>query len=91
MEEKKQTCRERLLNVIYGTEMKDVRLGMEISTLKDSYYYSDVIAFLKGTATGNEDMYFGKLKPLYDEYGYEKVNRILLDLDALEQGGKENE
>lgn len=91
MEENKKTWSEQIKEALAEAEMTNVRLGIAIGELRGGYYYADLIAFLKGTATGNEDMYFGKMKPIYDEYGYEKVNRILLALDEQEQGGKENE
>lgn len=91
MEEKKQNWVEQVNDAVYEMEMRAVQLGIEIGALKNAYYYPDIIAVLKGTAQKSEDMYFGKLKPLYDKYGYEKVNRILLALETTEQGGKENE
>ena len=91
MEEKKQSFVEELKTIVLEAEMQNVQLGIEIGALKNTYYYPDIIALLKGTTQGAEDMYFGKLKPLYDKYGYEKVNRILLALEETEQGDKENE
>lgn len=89
--EKKKSWVEELKGVVYEAEMQNVQLGIEIEKLKNTYYYSDIIAFLKGTATGAEDMYFGRMKSLYDKFGYEKVNRILLELEKDEKGGEANE
>jgi hypothetical protein len=91
MEEKKKSWAEQVKDTVYEMEMQAVQLGIEIGALKNTYYYHDIIAVLKGTAQKSEDMYFGKLKPLYDKYGYEKVNRILLALEETEQGGEANE
>lgn len=90
MEEKKTNWAEALAKAVGTEEMKNVHLGIEIVELQNAYYYEDLIAFLKGDTEGAKDIYFGKLKPLYDKYGYEKVNRILLALED-EKGGKADE
>lgn len=91
MEEKKQNWAIAIAKVLSKAEMDNVKLGIEIGKLKQSYYYADIIALLKGTSKVGEDIYFGRMKPLYDKYGYEKVNRILLAIDEQEQGGKKDE
>ena len=62
-------------------ERKNIRLGMAIAAVINSYYAKDLIAYLKGDDEHNGSMYFCNLKPLYDEYGYEKVNKALLEID----------
>ena len=77
-----------------NTEQTNIELGIAIGELKKEYYYNDLIEFLKGNDEAKGHIYFDKLKPLYDKYGYEKVNRILLSLEepkAEEKGGSENE
>ena len=91
MEEKKKSWFEDIKTALQDAEMENIRLGIEIGKLKDSYYYTDIIKFLNGTASKGEDIYFSRLKPIYDEFGYEKVNRILLELHKVENGGGDNE
>jgi hypothetical protein len=90
--ENKKNWAEQLAEILTKTETENICLGMEIAELKKSYYYDELIKFLKG-GTGNGNLYFEKLKPLYDKYGYEKVNRILLSLEEekAEEKGAENE
>ena len=91
MEEKKEkTWAEAIGELLSKTETENINLGMEIEKIRNSFFYKKVIKFLKGDDSDNGSMYFCELKPIYDKYGYEKVNRILLALEA-EQGGKENE
>lgn len=99
MENKKTTWAEILdackKTIEQNTEQANIELGIEIGELKRSYFYDGLIKFLKGEDDGAfSGMDFYKLKPLYDKYGYEKVNRILLSLEeakAEEKGGSENE
>jgi len=88
MENKKNWATE-LAEVLRKQETENIKLGMEIAELKNQYYYDGLIEFLKGNITASNGMYFEKLKPLYDKYGYEKVNRVLLETE--EKAGKENE
>lgn len=57
---------------------KDVKLGLKIAKLQDSYKYEDIMNFIKGEK--KDCMYFDTLKPLYDEFGYTEVNEILLEI-----------
>lgn len=80
-----------------GTEQTNIELGIAIGELKREYFYNKLISFLKGDDKDNGSMYFERLKPLYDKYGYEKVNRVLLSLEEpkaeekAEDKGAENE
>lgn len=91
MEEKKESWLGAIAKVLSETEAMNIRLGMRIEKLVNSYYCAKIIKFLKGDDSDNGSMYFHELKPLYDEFGYEKVNRILLALDETEQGDKKYE
>jgi hypothetical protein len=71
-------------------EQENISLGMEIEKLRNGYFYGKIIKFLKGDDSENGSMYFHELKPLYDKYGYEKVNRVLLAFED-EKGGKKDE
>lgn len=57
---------------------KDVKLGLNIAKLQDSYKYEDIMKFIKGEK--KDCMYFDTLKPLYDEFGYAEVNEVLLEI-----------
>lgn len=76
-------------------EHQNIKLGIAIGELKNKYFYKAIILFLKGDNSENGNIYFEKLKPLYDKFGYEKVNRILLALEekeeVKEEKGDENE
>ena len=74
-----------VIEAIANAETQNIKLGMEIGELKSKYFYEDLILFLKGDNSKNGNLYFEKLKPLYDKYGYEKVNRILLTLEEKEE------
>lgn len=89
MEENK-TFKDALQEVFEKVEAENIRLGMEIGRLQNEYYYNDLVAFLQGNSESKGGMYFEKIKPLYDRYGYEKVNRIILTLEKAKDG-KENE
>ena len=100
MEEKKQTWGEAMREIGEAlgkctvhtekvNEAKNIRLGMSIERLKMSYTYGKLIKYLKGDDSENGSMYFYELKPLYDEFGYEKVNRVLLALE--EENAQESE
>lgn len=85
MEEKKEKSIVEVIKETWESEhIKHIRLGMAIAKLRDAYYYKDLIAFLKGNDETHGSMYFYLLKPLYDEYGYKKVNDILIELDSEE-------
>jgi hypothetical protein len=72
-------------NAVSEAEKDNIRLGMDIAKVKSSYYYEDLMTFLKGDDEHNGSMYFVNLKPLFDKYGYEKVLRYLLELDKEEK------
>ena len=59
---------------------ENVRLGVRLAGVMNAYYGAELIAYLKGEG-GNGGMYMCELKPLYDEFGYKKVNNALLKLD----------
>ena len=68
-------------------QMKYIQLGMEIAKIKQEYWFSDLMKFLKGNDEEHHgSMYFCNLKPFYDKYGYEDVNKILMSME-----GKSNE
>lgn len=55
---------------------EDVRFGLKLADLQRTYYFKDIIAFLKGEK--NSCYNFDTLYPLFDEFGYKKtVNAIL--------------
>lgn len=57
---------------------QDIKLGFELCEVLNSYYIEDLIEFLKGKTASC--LYFDKLKPLYDKYGYKTVNNCLMVL-----------
>ena len=59
----------------------DILLGMELNKLSQGYQFKDVVKFLKGDA--ESCLSFDCLKPLYDRYGYDKVNSCILELERL--------
>ena len=68
----------------------DVKLGLAIGKLKEeNYYYREIVKFIKGEDTSPYS-YFGKLKPLFDKFGYEKTMSVLLAVIA-EDGQKEQD
>lgn len=77
----KQQFTQSVKEVISTFEKENIKLGIDIGDLKKQYYYDDLMKFLKGDNACNGSLYFDKLKPLYDRYGYERVNRILLELE----------
>ena len=83
MEEKKTSWAETLSKVLSEAEKENIALGMDIQKLKQNYYYKEIIAFLKGEKVNCFD--FCAVKPLYDKYGYEKVNKHLLSTYEAEQ------
>ena len=61
-------------------ERKLINLGMELAKIKQEFWYSEVVKFLKGQDEEHHgEMYFSNLKPLYDKYGYELINTILMN------------
>lgn len=91
MEEKKETWAGAIAKVLSEAEVTNVRLGMAIERLTNSYFYGKLLKFLKGDDSENGSMYFAELKTLYDEFGYEKVNRTLFTIDEMKQGDKVDE
>ena len=80
---------DEMKDVLKEAETKYVQMGIDIAEFRNSLFYKYIIGFLKGEDADEVGrMHFYELKPLYDKYGYEKVNRILL---ATEKGGSENE
>ena len=81
----KKNWKEELANQMANFEAKCIRLGMTLEALKREYYYKSLVEFIAGK---NKDggMYLEHLKPLYDEFGYEKVNRILTAIYNAEKG-----
>lgn len=95
--EKKQFS-QSVAKVISDLEKENIKLGIDIGDLKRQYFYKDLMQFLKGDKMCNGSLYFDKLKPLYDKYGYEKVNRVLFELEeesaketTEEEKGEDNE
>lgn len=80
---------ESLFASISNAEKKSVCLGIEIEKLRQEFFYKYLIRFLQGKDTPDGAIYFEKLKPLYDRFGYEKINRILLELEKDEKGNGE--
>ncbi len=54
----------------------NVRLGLKIGQLKNTYGFEDIYNFITGKK--NDCFYFVDLKPLYDEFGYSTVNDVIL-------------
>ena len=74
-------------------ERKSVKLGMELQKLKSDYYFKRIAKCVIGDLTDTYGV-FEKLKPLYDEFGYAKVNRFIIEIAdekdlAEEQEAKE--
>ena len=80
---------EAVVEAVADAETQNVKLGIGIGELKTKYFYKDLILFLKGDNSKNGNIYFDRLKPLYDKFGYEKVNRILLALEEKEEEKEE--
>lgn len=57
---------------------KDIKLGIEIQKLKESYSFKELVKFLKGEETNCYN--FDRLKPLYDVFGYAEVNTTILEV-----------
>ena len=81
MDNVEQSISSAMREMAQETERKNIRLGMALAVVINSYYWGDLLAYLKGDDEHNGSMYFCNLKPLYDEYGYEKVNKALLEID----------
>lgn len=62
---------------------KDIKLGMELSKLQHDYRYDQIVEFLNGES--NSCMYYDRLKPLYDEFGYEIVNQTIKELSSSQK------
>lgn len=54
----------------------DLRLGLKIGQLKNNYSFKDIYNFIAEKT--KECLYFSDIKPLYDEFGYSKVNDVIL-------------
>lgn len=64
-------------------QMKFFKLGMDIAKIKQEFWFSDLMKFLKGDDEEHHgNMYFCNLKPLYDEYGYNIVNKTLMSMEG---------
>ena len=69
----------------------DIKLGRKIENLKGSWRFDKMVKFLKGENDINDTYndYFTKLKPLYDEFGYDKVNNLIFEIaDELKEEEK---
>lgn len=58
----------------------DIKLGMDLQKLKEKWAYKEILSFIKGET--DSCLSFYELKPLYDEYGYYKVNQAIIELEA---------
>lgn len=67
----------------------EVRLGIEIGQLKDTYKFKEIYKFI--TDQSKDCFYFVELKPLYDEFGYEAVNNVIMTVGKKMYEVKENE
>lgn len=61
------------------TEERYARFGMAIAEITKEYWFSKVVRFIAGEDTQG-GMYLEHLKPLYDKYGYTKVNNFLIKI-----------
>lgn len=86
MKTTERTWQEELKESLKDIVMDNIHLGIEIQKLKGEYFYDKLIAYLRGDNSGTGSMYLYNLKPLYDKYGYEKVNSVLLKLEDEETG-----
>lgn len=59
-----------------NTLNEQVRLGLEVGHLKDTYKFKDIYNFIAGKT--KDCFYFVDIKPLYDEFGYQAVNDVIL-------------
>lgn len=78
-----------LKELLEKEQRKNIRLGMEIQKLKDSYSWKELVKFLKGKSKNDYHNLFGKLKPLYDEFGYITVNKLIIEIADEEEKVKE--
>lgn len=66
---------------------KDIELGMEFAKLKDRYNYKKIVDCVKGDLSDTYGV-FEILKPLYDKYGYGKINKLILEFEK-EKGAED--
>lgn len=59
-----------------NTLNEQVRLGLKVGQLKNTYQFKSIYEFILGKE--KECYYFVELKPLYDEFGYQAVNDVIL-------------
>lgn len=60
-------------------DLDSVKLGMKLVELKDHYGYKELVEYLKGTI--DQTYYLFILKPLWDKYGYNEINKLILKLE----------
>lgn len=74
-------------------QRKNIKLGMKLGKIKNSYSFDKLVSFLKGETTDTYNDYFSTLKPLYDEFGYTLVNKLIIEIgdEETKKEVKENE
>lgn len=75
----------RTANGLNSSAMCYLYLGIEIGKLKERYYYKALIKYLQGNDDDMGSLYLSHLKPLYDAYGYETVNCLLLAFEEADR------
>ena len=60
-------------------------LGIALASMKYEYYFDGLVAFIRGeNAATSGEMNFGRLKPLFDKYGYEITKEAILKISKKE-------
>lgn len=67
----------------------DVRLGLKIGQFQMQYGFKDIYNFIAGNT--KDCMFYVDVKPLYDEFGYSKVNETILKIGKQMFKEEENE
>lgn len=60
-------------------EKKLIELGIKIGTIKEGLNWNDIVKAIRDNDVTYSNI-FATLKPLYDEYGYEMINEVIIEL-----------
>lgn len=61
---------------------KEQLLIYKLMLARQEYWYGECLQYIKGIIVS--DMYFAKLKPLFDEFGYQETINMMLEIDKME-------
>lgn len=67
---------------------KDQLIIYKICKIRSDWAYEYISKFIKGET--EECRYFDKLKPLFDEFGYQETIKSILEIDKLEHPSEVN-